>query len=402
MNKLVRATVEEAAEIMKNGGMIILTDDELRENEGDLVCAAEFVTPAAINFMATYGKGLICAALSAERCDSLGLEQMSQNNSCRFGTAFTVSVEAAEGVTTGISAFDRAKTIKVLSNPSSTSKDINKPGHVFPLKAKEGGVLVRAGQTEGSVDLCRIAGIDQSAVICEIMNDDGTMMRMDGLEKYAETHNLKILTIADIIEYRKLHDKLVEKISSAILPTKYGTFKIEGYRNLIDGKEAVALIKGDINKDETPLVRIHSQCITGDGFASKRCDCGNQLHTAMELIEKNGYGIILYMFQEGRGIGLLNKIKAYKLQDQGYDTVQANIMLGFKDDERDYSFGAFILRQLGVNSLKLLTNNPRKSEGLKDFGINILERVPMNCGIDEENIGYMKTKKDKLGHILDL
>lgn len=402
MDKNVRATVEEAANILKNGGMIILTDDENRENEGDLVCAAEFVTPDAINFMASHGRGLICAALSEERCEQLGLEQMSQNNSCRYGTAFTVSVEAAVGVTTGISAFDRAKTIKVLANPNSKKTDISKPGHVFPLRARKGGVLVRPGQTEGSVDLCAIAGIDKSAVICEIMKEDGSMMRMDDLEKYALKHNLKILTIEDIIEYRKLHDNLVEKISSAILPTKFGTFKIEGYRNLIDNKEAVALIKGDINKDDIPLVRIHSQCITGDAFASKRCDCGNQLHTAMQLIDEAGSGIILYMFQEGRGIGLLNKIKAYKLQDSGLDTVEANLQLGFKDDDRDYSFGAYILRKLGVNSLKIITNNPRKSDGLKAFGIDIVERVPINCGISKDNLEYMKTKKNKLGHILDL
>lgn len=402
MDMSVRASVEEAVDIIKSGGMLILTDDESRENEGDLVFAADFVTPEKVNFMATYGRGLICVALSGDRCDALGLEQMSQNNACRFGTAFTVSVEAKQGVTTGISAFDRAKTIKVLADPLSKKNDLIRPGHIFPLRAREGGVLVRPGQTEGSVDLARLAGLNHAGVICEIMNEDGTMARMNDLEKFAHTHSLKILTIEDLIEYRKINDNLIEKVSSAILPTEFGTFRIEGYQNKADGKEAVALIKGDIEGGNPPLVRVHSQCLTGDGFASLRCDCGNQLHTAMQMIEQEGRGVILYMFQEGRGIGLLNKIKAYKLQDEGYDTVEANIKLGFLDDERDYSFGAQLLRKLGVSKMRFMSNNPRKFSGLEKYGIEIVERVPIQCGIGGENMKYMQTKKQKLGHILDI
>ncbi len=402
MNKSVFATVEEAVEIIKSGKMIILTDNENRENEGDLVCAAEFITPEKVNFMATYGRGLICVSLTEKRCDELMLEPMSQNNSCRFGTGFTVSVEARHGVTTGISAFDRAKTISVLADPLSKSSDLTRPGHIFPLRAKNGGVLVRQGQTEGSVDLMRLAGLNHAGVICEIMNDDGTMARMDDLEKFAVTHSLKILTIDNLIEYRKLNDNLIEKVSSAILPTEYGTFNIEGYRNIADGKEAVAIIKGDINGGNPPLVRVHSQCLTGDGFASLRCDCGNQLHRAMQMIEHDGRGVILYMFQEGRGIGLLNKIKAYKLQDEGYDTVEANLKLGFLDDERDYSFGAYLLKKLGISKMRLMSNNPRKFQGLKDYNLEIVERVPIQCGIGDDNLKYMQTKKQKLGHILDI
>ena len=402
MNKSVFATVEEAVEIIKSGKMIILTDNENRENEGDLVCAAEFITPEKVNFMATYGRGLICVSLTEKRCDELMLEPMSQNNSCRFGTGFTVSVEARHGVTTGISAFDRAKTISVLADPLSKSSDLTRPGHIFPLRAKNGGVLVRQGQTEGSVDLMRLAGLNHAGVICEIMNDDGTMARMDDLEKFAVTHSLKILTIDNLIEYRKLNDNLIEKVSSAILPTEYGTFNIEGYRNIADGKEAVAIIKGDINGGNPLLVRVHSQCLTGDGFASLRCDCGNQLHRAMQMIEHDGRGVILYMFQEGRGIGLLNKIKAYKLQDEGYDTVEANLKLGFLDDERDYSFGAYLLKKLGISKMRLMSNNPRKFQGLKDYNLEIVERVPIQCGIGDDNLKYMQTKKQKLGHILDI
>ena len=402
MDLSVRATVEEAIDIIKSGGMIILTDDETRENEGDLVFAAEYVTPEKVNFMATYGRGLICVALSEKRCDELLLNPMAANNSCRFGTAFTVSVEARQGVTTGISAYDRAKTISVLVDPLSKNSDLNRPGHIFPLRARNGGVLVRPGQTEGSVDLTRLAGLNHAGVICEIMNDDGSMARMDDLEKFAHIHSLKILTIADLIEYRKLNDNLIEKVSQAILPTEYGTFIIEGYQNKADGKEAVAIIKGDVNGGNPPLVRVHSQCLTGDGFASLRCDCGNQLHTAMQMIESEGRGAILYMFQEGRGIGLLNKIKAYKLQDEGYDTVEANLKLGFLDDERDYSFGAQLLRKLGITKMRLLSNNPRKFTGLQEYGLEIVERIPIQCGIGGDNLKYMQTKKDKLGHILDI
>ncbi len=402
MDKNVRASVEEAIEIIKSGNMIILTDDENRENEGDLVFAAQFVTPEKVNFMATYGRGLICVSLTEDRCRELMLNPMSDNNSCRFGTGFTVSCEARLGVTTGISAFDRAKTISVLADPLSKSTDLSRPGHIFPLKARNGGVLVRQGQTEGSVDLVRLAGLNPAGVICEIMKDDGTMARMGDLEEFAELHSLKILTIADLIEYRKQNDNYIEKVSSAILPTEYGTFTIEGYRNAADGKEAVALIKGDIKGGNPPLVRVHSQCLTGDGFASLRCDCGNQLHKAMQMIEQEGRGVILYMFQEGRGIGLLNKIKAYKLQDEGYDTVEANIKLGFLDDERDYSFGANLLKKLGISKMRLMSNNPRKFTGLLEYNLEIVERVPIQCGIVGENLKYMQTKKSKLGHILDI
>lgn len=402
MNRDIRASVEESLDILKSGGMIILTDDESRENEGDLVAAAEFITPEKVNFMASYGRGLICVPLSEDICVRLQLEQMSPNNSCRFGTAFTVSVEAAEGVSTGISAYDRAKTISVLADSKSQAKDLTRPGHIFPLTAKEGGVLVRPGQTEGSIDLMRLAGLYSAAVICEIMSDDGSMARMGELEKFAETHSLKILTIEDLIAYRKANDNIIEKISSAILPTDFGTFIIEGYRNKADGKEAIALIKGDIKECDVPLVRVHSQCITGDAFASLRCDCGNQLHTAMSMIDKEGAGVILYMFQEGRGIGLLNKIKAYKLQDEGYDTVEANIKLGFSDDERDYSFGAQLLRKLGVSKMRLLSNNPRKFNGLSEYGLEITERIPIECGIGKVNMDYMRTKKNKMGHILNI
>ena len=402
MKSGVRVSVEDAAEIIKNGGMVILTDDEDRENEGDLVIASQFATPKAINFMAKYGRGLICVSLTAERCAELGLYQMAENNDCRFGTAFTVSIEAKEGVTTGISAFDRAKTIQTAIDPKTKPDDLARPGHVFPLRARDGGVLVRRGQTEGSVDLARLAGLYPSGVICEIMEDDGTMARMPSLEKFAEQHGLKIVTVADIAEYRMRHDDIVERVSEANLSTDFGTFRIVGFRSRADGKEAVALIKGDVSGGEPLLVRVHSQCLTGDVFGSMRCDCGDQLHAAMAGIETAGKGVVLYMFQEGRGIGLLNKIKAYKLQDEGFDTVEANIRLGFKDDQRDYGFGAQILRKLGVKKMRLLTNNPRKMYSLSEFGLEITERVPIECGINSENFKYMKTKKEKLGHRLDI
>lgn len=398
----VRATVTEAIDIIKNSGMIILTDDEDRENEGDLVVASQFATPESINFMSKHGRGLICLTLTGARCDELNLYQMTNDNSCRFGTAFTVSIEAREGVSTGISAFDRSKTILTAIDPKTKADDLVRPGHMFPLRAREGGVLVRAGQTEGSVDLSRLAGLYPSGVICEIMSEDGSMARMPELEKFAAKHSLKIVTVADLIEYRCKNDDIIEETSIAKMPTHVGDFKIVGFYNKADGTEAVALIKGDIADGKPVLARVHSQCLTGDVFGSLRCDCGEQLHQAMAQISNVGRGVILYMFQEGRGIGILNKIKAYKLQDDGMDTVEANLHLGFKDDLRDYGFGAQILRKLGIIQLRLLSNNPRKVKGLSGYGIEILERVPIECGLNRENIRYMKTKKEKLGHELDI
>ncbi|MGA1846916.1 bifunctional 3,4-dihydroxy-2-butanone-4-phosphate synthase/GTP cyclohydrolase II [Deferribacter abyssi] len=404
MVKSVLATVEEAIEEVKKGKMIILVDDEDRENEGDLVVAAQFATPETINFMAKYGRGLICLALTSQRCDELNLSLMVNENSnnTKFGTAFTVSIEAKEGVTTGISAYDRARTIQVAIDPKTKPEDLARPGHVFPLRAREGGVLVRAGQTEGSVDLMKLAGLYPAAVICEIMNDDGTMARMPQLIEFAKRHNLKILTIADLIAYRIEHESLIEEAAIANLPTIFGNFKIMGFRNKIDGQEAVALIKGEIKTEEPILVRVHSQCLTGDVFGSLRCDCRDQLHRAMEMIDEEGRGVLLYMFQEGRGIGLLNKIKAYHLQEQGFDTVEANRHLGFEDDLRDYGFGAQILRFLGVKKLKLMTNNPKKIRCLSGYGLEVIDRVPIVCGVRPENEKYLRTKKEKMGHELDI
>ncbi|AEI14707.1 MULTISPECIES: bifunctional 3,4-dihydroxy-2-butanone-4-phosphate synthase/GTP cyclohydrolase II [Flexistipes] len=404
MKKEVRATVEEAIEDIKNGKMIILVDDEDRENEGDLMIAADHVTPEAINFMAKHGRGLICLSLTNKRCDELNLPLMvdEKGNSAKFGTAFTVSIEAKEGVTTGISAFDRAHTIKVASDPEKSADDIARPGHVFPLRAKDGGVLVRAGQTEGSMDLTKLAGLTPAAVICEVMNDDGSMARMPQLEEFAQEHGLKILTIADLISYRVEKENIIEKIADASLPTVFGDFKIEGFENKIDNQEAIALVKGDISGEEPVLVRVHSQCLTGDVFGSLRCDCRDQLHCSMDMIEKEGKGVLLYMFQEGRGIGLLNKIKAYKLQEEGMDTVDANLHLGFKDDLRDYGFGAQILRNLGLKKLRLITNNPKKIRCLSGYGLEVVERVPTVCHIRPENEKYLKAKKEKMGHVFQI
>ncbi|TYB33503.1 MAG: bifunctional 3,4-dihydroxy-2-butanone-4-phosphate synthase/GTP cyclohydrolase II [Flexistipes sinusarabici] len=404
MKKEVRATVEEAIEDIKNGKMIILVDDEDRENEGDLMIAADHVTPEAINFMAKHGRGLICLSLTNKRCDELNLPLMvdEKGNSAKFGTAFTVSIEAKEGVTTGISAFDRAHTIKVASDPEKTADDIARPGHVFPLRARDGGVLVRAGQTEGSMDLTKLAGLTPAAVICEVMNDDGSMARMPQLEEFAREHGLKILTIADLISYRVEKENIIEKIADASLPTVFGDFKIEGFENRIDNQEAIALVKGDISGEEPVLVRVHSQCLTGDVFGSLRCDCRDQLHCSMDMIEKEGKGVLLYMFQEGRGIGLLNKIKAYKLQEEGMDTVDANLHLGFKDDLRDYGFGAQILRNLGLKKLRLITNNPKKIRCLSGYGLEVVERVPTVCHIRPENEKYLRAKKEKMGHVFQI
>jgi len=396
-------TIEEAIQDIKEGKMIILVDDEDRENEGDLCMAAEFVTPEAINFMARYGRGLICLTITDEIAEQLKLTPMVPHNRSRFGTAFTVSIEAKRGVTTGISAADRATTIKTAIAKDATPDDLVSPGHVFPIIAKKGGVLVRTGQTEGSVDLARLAGLRPAGVICEIMKDDGTMARRPDLEIFAREHGLKIATIADLIRYRMKHESLIRRAAEATIPTKYGgEFKIIVYENDVDPMKHVALVKGDIRPEDEVLVRVHSECLTGDVFGSERCDCGEQLRVAMEMIKKEGKGVIVYMHQEGRGIGLVNKIKAYALQEQGKDTVEANLELGFKDDLRDYGIGAQILVDVGVRKMRLMTNNPRKIIGLEGYGITIAGRVPLEVRPCENNIHYLKTKKIKLGHILEV
>ncbi|MCU0575809.1 MAG: bifunctional 3,4-dihydroxy-2-butanone-4-phosphate synthase/GTP cyclohydrolase II [Desulfobacterota bacterium] len=395
-------TVEEALNELLQGRMIILVDDEDRENEGDLTMAAEFVTADAINFMAKHGRGLVCLALDSDIADRLDLPPMVRDNTSKFGTGFTVSIEAKKGVTTGISAADRAVTIRTAIAPDTRPDDLARPGHIFPLRAKTGGTLVRTGQTEGSVDLCRIAGLRPGAVICEIMNDDGTMARRPQLEEFAAVHGLKICTIADIIAYRIKNETLVREVVRAKLPTEDGTFDLIGFDNDIDEKEHIALVKGVIDPDEPVLVRVHSECLTGDIFHSMRCDCGDQLHRAMEMIEEEGKGVIVYMRQEGRGIGLINKLKAYHLQDKGRDTVEANIELGFAPDLRDYGIGAQILLHLGVRKMKLMTNNPKKIIGLEGYGLEIVERVSIEIPPTVENQRYLKTKKDKMGHILEV
>jgi len=401
MEKYKFNTVEEAVDDIAAGKMVILVDDEDRENEGDLCMAAEKVTPEAVNFMAKYGRGLICLSLPPERVDELKLPMMTDDNTSPFGTAFTVSIEAKRGVTTGISAADRARTILTAINPRTRPEDLSRPGHIFPLKAKAGGVLQRAGQTEGSVDLTRLARLTQAGVICEIMSDDGTMARVPELLEFSKKHNLKIVTIKDIIKYRMRNELFVKRLATVKLPTTYGDFTAIAYANAIDSNVHLALIKGDIKPADEVLVRVHSQCLTGDVFASQRCDCGGQLHKAMEIIRKEGKGIILYMKQEGRGIGLINKLKAYELQDKGLDTVEANIKLGFKPDLRDYGIGAQILVDLGVKKMRLMTNNPKKIVGLEGYGLKVTSRVPIEMNPNERNIVYLKTKKKKLGHILD-
>ena len=394
--------IEAALEDIRQGKMVILVDDEDRENEGDLVIAAELVTPEAINFMAKEGRGLICLSLTEDRADELELPLMVSDNSSSFGTAFTVSIEARRGVTTGISAADRSQTIQVAVADESTARDLARPGHVFPLRAKKGGVMVRAGQTEGSVDLSRLAGLKPAGVICEIMNEDGTMARMPQLKKFAKQHDLKIISIADMVAYRMRKELMVRRAAETVIPTPFGgDFNAIVYENDVDDLHHMALIKGELDPEVPVLVRVHSECLTGDVFGSQRCDCGDQLHAAMEQIAKEGAGIILYMRQEGRGIGLVNKIKAYALQDHGHDTVEANEALGFTADLRDYGIGAQMLSELGVRKLRLMTNNPKKIVGLEGYGLEVVERVSIQVPAHGSNLKYLKTKREKMGHLLE-
>ena len=394
------SSIEEAIEDIRDGKMVVVCDAEDRENEGDLTMAAQFCTPDAINFMATHGRGLICLALTGERCDELGLDLMAAKNESPFQTAFTVSIEAREGITTGISAHDRAHTVQVAIDPSSRPQDLVQPGHIFPLKAKDGGVLERTGQTEAAVDLARLAGLNASGVICEVMNDDGTMARVPDLELYCKKHGLKMVTVADLIAYRRQNDKLIERVVETNLPTKFGEFNVVGFRSLVDDKHHVAMVKGEIDGQEDVLVRVHSECLTGDVFHSLRCDCGQQLEDALARIENEGRGVLLYLAQEGRGIGLLNKLRAYRLQEEGLDTVDANMKLGLPADLRDYGIGAQILVDLGLSSIRLLTNNPKKIVGLEGYGLTVTDQVPIEHPPGEHNRDYLRAKKERLGHML--
>ena len=396
------SSIEEVLGDLKQGKMIILVDDENRENEGDLTIAAEKVTPEVINFMAGYGRGLICLALSPPIVEQLDLNQMVNDNRSPFKTAFTVSIEARKGVTTGISAADRAQTILTAVAPDATPKDLVQPGHIFPLRARRGGVLFRTGQTEGSVDLTRLAGLRPAAVICEIMKDDGTMARMPDLEKFSEEHGLKIATVADTITYRMRTESFVHKAAETVLPTPYGEFKAIAFVNDMDDYEHLALVKGDIDPEKDLLVRVHSECLTGDVFGSYRCDCGEQLKKSMAMVQEEGLGVILYLHQEGRGIGLANKLKAYALQDKGFDTVEANEELGFKPDLRDYGVGAQILVALGIRRMRLMTNNPKKIIGLEGYNLEVTGRVPIECEPRPENKKYLMTKCQKLGHLMKI
>jgi len=396
------ASIEEAVEAIRAGQMVVVVDDESRENEGDLTMAAAKVTPDAVNFMARFGRGLICLAMVPERLDQLDIPLEVNNNSSRRDTAMCVSIDAREGTTTGISAADRAETVRVAINPDARPRDLTRPGHVFPLRARKGGVLVRAGHTEAAVDLATIAGLPPAGVICEIMNEDGTMARVPELAKFAKKHHLLVVTIADLIQYRMRTERLVKRAASADLPTVFGAFRIHAYESQLDGMTHVALVRGEIGDGKDMLVRVHSKCLTGDVFHSARCDCGPQLDTAMKRVAEEGRGILLYLNQEGRGIGLVNKIRAYELQDQGLDTVEANERLGFKADQRDYGIGAQILNDLGVKTMRLLTNNPRKFVGLQGYGLAVSEAVPLEIPASDHTRRYLKTKKDKLGHTLSV
>jgi 3,4-dihydroxy 2-butanone 4-phosphate synthase/GTP cyclohydrolase II len=394
------ATIEAALEDIREGKFVVVVDAADRENEGDLTIAAQFATPDAINFMATHGRGLVCLCLTEERCEELGLRQMTDRNETPFGTAFTISIEAREGVTTGISAPDRARTIQVAIDPSKGPADLVQPGHVFPLRARRGGVLQRAGQTEAAVDLARLAGLQPAGVICEIMNEDGTMARVPELQLFCRAHGLKMITVEDLIEYRRQTEKLVERMTSVRLPTAYGDFTAVAFRETLTGKHHVALVKGDVEGEENVLVRVHSECLTGDVFHSLRCDCGEQLELALERIAAEPRGVLLYMAQEGRGIGLLNKLKAYELQEAGLDTVEANLELGFAADLREYGIGSQILADLGLTTIRILTNNPKKMTGIEGFGLSVVEQVPIEVSPNAENQRYLETKREKLGHQL--
>jgi 3,4-dihydroxy 2-butanone 4-phosphate synthase / GTP cyclohydrolase II len=394
------ATIEEAIEDIRQGKFVVVVDAADRENEGDLTIAAQFATPEAVNFMTKEGRGLICLCLTEERCDELGLRQMTERNETPYGTAFTVSVEAREGVTTGISAPDRSRTIQVAIDPKGVAEDLVQPGHVFPLRAREGGVLMRAGQTEAAVDLARLAGLIPAGVVCEIMNEDGTMARVPDLIPYCERHGLKLVTVADLIEYRRRHERLVERMTTVDMPTAYGDFAAVAFRETLTGKHHIALVKGDVDGAEDVLVRVHSECLTGDVFHSLRCDCGEQLEQALAQISAEEQGVLLYMAQEGRGIGLLNKLRAYELQENGLDTVEANLELGFQPDMRDYGIGNQILADLGLTTIRILTNNPKKITGIEGFGLRVVEQVPIETAPTPQNARYLATKRDKLGHKL--
>jgi 3,4-dihydroxy 2-butanone 4-phosphate synthase / GTP cyclohydrolase II len=394
------ATIEEAIEDIRQGKFVVVVDAADRENEGDLTIAAQFATPEAVNFMTKEARGLICLCLTEDRCDELGLRQMTERNETPYGTAFTVSVEAREGVTTGISAPDRSRTIQVAVDPAAKPADLVQPGHVFPLRAREGGVLARAGQTEAAVDLARLAGLIPAGVVCEIMNEDGTMARVPDLISYCERHGLKLVTVADLIEYRRRHERLVERMTTVSMPTAYGDFTAVAFRETLTGKHHIALVKGEVEGAENVLVRVHSECLTGDVFHSLRCDCGEQLEQALERIASEEHGVLLYMAQEGRGIGLLNKLRAYELQENGYDTVEANLELGFQPDMRDYGIGNQILAELGLTTIRILTNNPKKITGIEGFGLEVVEQVPIETTPTAQNARYLATKRDKLGHKL--